>query len=121
MNKIILALLMVMPLMATDYISIINAIAQDEVDKFRSEFSAYNALVVETSAAMIATSNVDFNPDHIGFSAGVGIATIHTGYGDGNAYAVGVQYAVDSVALNIKGSYGESGKYFIGSGLVVGF
>ena len=121
MKKIILALLMIMPLMATDYTSIINAIAKSEVDKFRSEFSAYNALVVETSAAMIATNNIDFNPDHIGLSVGVGAATVHSTYGDANAYSFGLQYAVDYVALNVKGSYGESDMYFVGTGIVIGF
>ncbi len=121
MKKVMLALLIVMPLLATDYTSIINAIAKSEVDKFRSEFSAYNALVVETSAAMIATSNIDFNPDHIGLSVGVGASTVHSAYGDANAYAIGAQYAVDYVALNVKGSYGDSGNYFVGTGIVIGF
>ena len=121
MKRIILLLLMVFPLMATDYMSIIDSMAQGEVNKFRSEFSTYNQLVVETSAAMVATSNLDFNPDHTGLSVGVGVATVRSTYGEANAYAVGVQYAVDSIALNVKGSYGEYGQYFIGSGLVVGF
>ncbi len=108
-------------IMATDYTSIINAIAQNEVDKFRTEFSDYNALVVDTSAAMIALSNIDFNPDHKGWSAGVGFATIHTGYGDGKAYALGTQYGFEYGALNIKGSYRQPGEYILGSGFVVGF
>ncbi len=106
---------------AIDYTSIINAIAQEEVNKFRAEFADYNAVVVDTSAAMVAMSNIDFNPDHKGFSAGVGIATLHSNYGDGNAYAVGGMYGFDFGALNIKGAYKGSGEYIFGSGFVVGF
>ncbi len=121
MKKLLLALLTTSSLMATDYTSIINAIAQQEVDKFRAEFAEYNALVVDTSAAMIAMSNIDFNPDHKGWSAGVGLATVHSGYGNGNAYAIGTQYSFEYGALNIKGSYKQSNEYIIGTGFVIGF
>ena len=87
---------------------------------FIKEFSNYNALVVDTSAAMIALSNIDFFK-HEGWSAGVGLATIHTGYGNGNAYALGVQYGMGEVMFNIKGSYKGSGEFIVGSGVVVGF
>ena len=88
--------------------------------KFADEFANYNALVVDTSAAMIAMSNIDFFK-HDGFSAGMGLATIHTGYGNGNAYALGVQYGMGEVMMNIKGSYKGSGEFIIGSGFVIGF
>ena len=122
MKKLILAIMLSIGcLHATDYTSIINAIAQQEVDKFRAEFADYNALVVDTSAAMIAMSNIDFNPDHKGWSAGVGLATIHSGYGNGSAYAIGTQYSFEYGALNIKGSYHQSNEYIIGTGFVIGF
>ncbi len=122
MKKIILIMVVCFTsLMATDYTSIINAIAQQEVDKFRAEFADYNALVVDTSAAMIAMSNIDFNPSHRGWSAGVGLATIQSGYGNGYAYALGGQYSFEYGALNIKGAYHQSNEYIIGSGFVIGF
>lgn len=121
MKKILLAIMLTIGAAATDYYGIISTVAQAEVDKFRQEFSYYNALVVDTSAGMVAISNIDFNPDHMGWSVGAGLATIHTGYGNGNAYALGTQYAFEYGAMNIKGSYRQSGEYILGSGFVIGF
>ena len=106
---------------ATDYYSIMNEIAQQEIDEFRTEFNDYSSIVIEASAAIVALSNIDFNPDHLGWSVGVGLATIHSGYGNGNAYAIGTQYGFEYGALNIKGSYNTSSEYIIGSGFVIGF
>ena len=121
MKKTALSLLVTISMAsATDYTSIINAIAQQEVDKFRAEFADYNALVVDTSAAMIAMSNIDFFK-HDGFSTGVGIATVHSGYGIRSAYALGFQYGIGDISINVKGSYKSEGEYIIGSGIVVGW
>ena len=121
MKKLLLALLATSSLMATDYYSIMNEIAQQEIDEFRTEFNDYSSVVIEASAAIVALSNIDFNPDHKGWSVGVGLATIHSGYGNGNAYAIGTQYSFEYGALNIKGSYNTSNEYIIGSGFIIGF
>ena len=121
MKKLAFLIILTLSLHATDYYSIVESIAQNEVNKFRTDFDNYNAFVLDASAGMVAISNIDFNPDHQGFSAGVGLATIHTGYGNGNAYALGMQYVHEDTAINIKGSYGEQGQYILGTGLVVGF
>ena len=106
---------------ATDYYAIIGAIAQDEVNEFRQEFREYNAYVLDTSAAMAAISNVDFNPDHQGFSIGAGYAGIKSEYGRGNGYAIGGQYAYEQIAINVKGARNGGGDYLLGTGIVIGF
>ena len=121
MKKLLLALLATSSLMATDYYSIMNEIAQQEIDEFRTEFNDYSSIVIESSAAIVALSNIDFNPDHKGWSVGVGVAAVHSGYGNGVAYAIGTQYSFEYGALNIKGSYNTSDEYIIGYGFVVGF
>ena len=101
---------------ADPYIDYMNGM----MSNFNTEFSNYNALVVDTSAAMIAVSNIDFFK-HEGWSGGFGVATIHTEYGNGNAYALGVQYGYKDIAINMKGSYKGSNEFIIGTGMVIGF
>ena len=91
------------------------------IANFNQDFSNYNAMALDTTAALAAMTNIDFNPSHKGFSAGVGMATIHTGYGNGNAYSLGVQYGFDLGAFNFKGAYKERGEYIFGTGLVLEF
>ena len=117
MRKLIFAVLMSVSLHADFYTNYIDSI----MNNFNNDFSNYNELVLDTSSAMVAMSNIDFNPDHIGWSFGVGIATVHTNYGNGGAYALGTQYGFKYGALNIKGSYKSNKEYILGSGFVIGF
>lgn len=121
MREILLAIILTSSLYSIDFYATPSKIIQGEFSKFRAEFEIYNSVVVDTSAAMVAMSNIDFNPDHRGFSLGVGFATLRSNYGNGNAYAVGAQYGFDYGALNIKSAYKGSNEYIIGSGFVIGF
>ena len=116
MKKVILALLMTIGLQADYYTDYVDSL----MGTYTDDFSTYNAVLLDTSASMVAMSNIDFVL-HDGLSLGVGFATIHTDYGIGNAYAVGMQYGYEEFAFTIKGAYKGDSEYIIGSGLVVGF
>lgn len=139
MKKLLILFCLTGYLMASDYYSIVQAMTQVQIDKynnrvtaiqnnieekftqFTNEFNSYNRKLLDTSASMVAISNIDFNPNHQGFSAGIGVATINSDYGNGIAYALGAQYAYENIAINVKGAYRENNNYIIGSGLVISF
>ena len=79
----------------------------------------YDSLVASTAA----TSSVELNPDHTGFSMGVGVSAYH-----GNtAGAVGMMYAFPkdangiTVGVNIKGFRAEGGAGGASGGITLGF
>ena len=121
MKKMILLVIFTASLHAIDYTSIINTIAQEEVNKFRSEFTTYNKKIATASAAIVSMSNIDFSPDHKGFSFGIGVATTRSDFGDGVAGAIGIQYGFSHGAINVKYSHNNSDEYILGSGIVIGF
>ena len=116
MKKLLLITALFSSLHANPYLEYMDG----AIANFNQDFANYNELVVDTSAAMIAISNIDFYK-HEGWSTGVGIATIHTPYGNGNAYALGAQYGYGDIMINFKGSYKGDGEYIVGSGLVIGW
>ena len=116
MKKLLLALLLTSNIHADFYTDYMDGL----LNNYNTEFGYYNELVVDTSAAMIAMSNIDFFK-HEGWSFGVGVATVHTGYGNGNGYALGTQYGMGDLMINVKGAYKGSGEFIIGSGLVIGW
>ena len=116
MKHIFISILFTLTLRADPYIDYMNGMMLN----FNTEFSNYNELVVDTSAAMIAMSNIDFFK-HEGWSTGVGLATMHTPYGTGNAYAIGIAYGFNDSMVNIKGSSSGNREYIIGAGIVVGW
>ena len=120
MKKILIAMIIASGLHATDYYGILTEL-QGQIDGFNNNFRSYNAYVLDTSAAMAAISNVDFNPDHQGWSVGVGYAGIDSAYGRGNGYAVGGQYVYEQLAINVKGAQNAGGDYILGTGIVWGF
>ena len=88
----------------------------------------YNETIKENSlsAALVALSSVELNPDHEGWSVGVG-----AGYDDLTEQygaAAGVGYGFDrnstggyAVGANLKAYDCEGGNYGVGVGLTVGF
>ena len=111
---------MITGLHATDYHTILTSI-QAQADEFISNFNQYNEELLDSSAAMTALGNVDFNPDHQGWSVGAGFGIVNSTYGQGNGYALGTQYVYEQIALNIKGARTSKGNYILGFGTVIGF
>lgn len=68
--------------------------------------------------SMGALSSVDFNPDHKGWSAGLGVSQAS----DKSAGAVGIQYGFDgSLGVNVKAYDSEGGKNGVSIGITKGF
>ena len=68
--------------------------------------------------AMSALSSVDFNPDHKGWSAGLGLSQASKA----SAGAIGVQYGFDgSLGVNVKAYNAEGGNNGMSVGIVKGF
>ena len=68
-------------------------------------------------SAMAAVSSVELNPDHQGFSIGVGGSS----YGGTSAGAIGIMYGVGSWGINVKGYDAEGGYNGASVGVTYGF
>lgn len=79
------------------------------------------ALYNQLKAASTALSSVELNPDHEGFSIGIGASLT----GGTNAGAIGLMYGVVgkdySIGWNVKAYKAEGGTDGVGVGVTVGF
>jgi hypothetical protein len=67
---------------------------------------------------MSSLSSVDFNPDHKGWSVGLGVSQAS----NASAGAIGVQYGFDgSLGVNVKAYDVEGGNNGVSVGIVKGF
>ena len=120
--KTLLALLLTASLHADAYIDYINSVAQEQYNYSDSIINGG----LDISAGNMAVSAIDFNPDHKGYSLGLGFGTGNT-WNSYRAYAgaLGGQYAWSyretDVAVTVKSWIGKHRAYGVGFGGVVGF
>jgi hypothetical protein len=129
MKKLILLILTTASLMANDIV-MIKSMLNDyntqltsyttQFNEYIAQFNSYNQELLTTSAGLTAISNIDFNPNHQGLSAGIGLATTKSTFGNGDAVAFGIQYGHNNVAINVKGTT-NGNSYLLGSGIVISF
>lgn len=86
----------------------------------RYEAFVFQDSMAQAAAGVQALTLVDFNPDHLGWSVGVGVSNFDSYIGSYNAAAAGVQYGWENIALNIKG-WQTADSHMIGLGAVIGF
>ena len=99
---------------------IINAEAYTATS-YNTLFDGLSQRAVDLGAGLGAIDGIDFNPDHEGFSIGLGYSEVASYNFSGKAAAFGAQYATDKVAFNMKAAVNNSDEYVVTTGIVIGF